>query len=321
MPDLEVSEGQLLVRVQSCGICGSDLHITQGSGYTVPPGTVLGHEFAGEVVDIPKGEKRFKNGDQVVATPISGCGRCGDCLSGNPAYCSKLRYVFGGYAEYALVNTHTAMPLPGTLSPADGALAEPLAVSLHGVAMAQMRPGSRVLVQGAGPIGLAALFWARRLGADHVDVVEKAPRRIEIARSMGAAKIFSPEEITATRDPQSRINPASLYDVVIECVGVAGLLSQSLSCLRTGGTIVSLGCCFLPDNLVPSMANQREARILFPQLYTMREFEWALDMLDKGAVEPRHMVTLTVGLDEMPSVFEGLRGNPTECKVIIDPWQ
>jgi len=317
LPDLRVGEGQLLVKVHRCGICGSDLHMTQGEGLTVPSGTVLGHEFTGEVVEEGKGSSRFRNGDVIVAMPIMGCGKCGPCLIGEPAYCENISYLAGGYAEFALVSAHTATLLPSRLSASDGALAEPLAVALHGVAMANITPGSRILVQGAGPIGLAALFWARRLGADHVDVIEGVSARADLALRFGAREVRAPEPVG--QQGFEAVDPLKLYDVVIECVGRPGLLSQSLAHVRRRGTIISLGYCFTEDTLVPAFAGNKEAKLLFPQLYTKREFEWVLDVLDQGAAEPCEMITQTVALDQLPEAFEGLRTNPRECKVMVAP--
>lgn len=318
LPEPEPGPGQLLIRVARCGICGSDLHMTDGHGYTVPHGHVLGHEFAGEVVDIGKDVEGFRKGDRLAAMPISGCGHCRYCLAGQPAWCESLEFLSGGYAEYALVSASTATKLPSTLSDADGALVEPLAVSLHGLAMARIEPGSSVLVQGAGPIGLAALFWARRLGAGRVDVIEGAEARARIAQQMGADSVSPP----ALLDPerlQKNFHDDRLYDIVIECVGRPSLLMQALSFLRPGGTVISLGYCFEPDGVVPAAAGNREARMIFPQLYTVNEFRYALNVLDAGATEPRHMVTQTVSLDSLPGVFDSLRSNPRECKVLIDP--
>ena len=213
LPDLEPGEGQLLVRVHRCGICGSDLHMTQGHGYTVPAGSVLGHEFAGEVVEVGRGDSPFRKGDVVVAMPIMGCGKCGPCQTGEPAYCDNISYLAGGYAEYALVSAHTASWLPSRLSAADGALAEPLAVALHGMAVASVKPGDRVLIQGAGPIGLSALFWARRLGAGKVDVIEGAKPRAELAAKFGAHDVRAP--VVQTPESFDGVDPSSLYDVVV----------------------------------------------------------------------------------------------------------
>ena len=316
VPDPEPGENEIVVKVHRCGICGSDLHMTDGHGYTVPAGTVLGHEFAGEVTAVGKGGNRFKIGDRIAAMPIIGCGKCRYCLNGTPAYCLNIGFTYGGYADFARVSAVTAVKLPSTLSLADGALAEPLAVALHGMAMARLAPGARVLIQGAGPIGLAALFWARHLGAGRVDMIEGAPRRAEIARAMGADSVVPPQ----SREPEL-LTPSvdDAPDVVVECVGRPGLLGQAIDYVRRGGTIVSLGFCFQPDQLVPALAASREVSLLFPQLYTTREFEVSIEALDRGAVEPRLMVTSTVGYDTLPGVFDSLRKAPVECKVLIDP--
>jgi len=134
---------------------------------------------------------------------------------------------------------------------------------------------------------------------------------------MGAHTVHVPQPLD---EPQSTpIDPDGLYDVVIECVGRPGILGQAIARACRRGTIVSLGYCFLGDPIVPALAGGREIRMLFPQLYTMQEFRWALDVLDQGAVEPREMLTRTVSLDELPEAFEKLRGNPAQCKVVVDP--
>ena len=307
---------EVVVRVDRCGICGSDLHITDGHGYTVPAGTVLGHEFAGEIVAIGPDVHHLGVGERVAAMPIIGCGSCRYCLSGTPAWCTSIVYTFGGYAEYAIASSVTAIPLPATLSSADAALAEPLAVALHGVAAAGLRPGGHVLIQGAGPIGLAALFWAKSLGAGRVDVVEGVPARANIALEMGADSVAAPNEHVP--DSPTAADSAGA-EVVVECVGRPGLLAQALQRVGAGGTVISLGYCFQPDALIPALACNKEARVLFPKLYSRREFEFAIDVLDRGAAAPRAMVTSTIGLQQLPQKFESLRRAPADCKVLIDP--
>ena len=311
------AEGEVVIRVHRCGICGSDLHLTEGHGYKLPSGTVLGHEFTGEVVAVGRGVDRFKCGDRIAAMPVFGCGHCRYCLAGEPAWCAQIGYTFGGYAEYAAVNAGTALRLPKTLSLADGALAEPLAVALHGVAAAGVTPGASVLVLGAGPIGLAALFWARRLGAGRVDVIEGAPPRADIALAMGADSVRPPTTQAAAE--LGNHDTGDKPSLVIECVGRPGLLGQAVEFVQRRGTVVSLGYCFQPDTLVPAFAGSKEITLLFPQLYTTREFEVAIEVLDAGAVGPREMVTSTIGFTRLPAVFEGLRRVPQECKVLIDP--
>jgi (R,R)-butanediol dehydrogenase/meso-butanediol dehydrogenase/diacetyl reductase len=311
VPDLEPAPGQVVVKVARCGICGTDLHLTEGHGIEIPAGSILGHEYSGEVVAIGKGVERLKVGDRAVSLPVIGCGKCRECLSGRPASCPNWMMLWGGYAEYALMGEDTAIPLPGSLSMADAALAEPLAVALHGVEQARFRAGDTVIIQGAGPIGLSALFWARRMGAKRVDVIEGVPGRAAIALAMGADTVRAP-------DREGEGEPL-VADVVIEAVGRPGLLARSIEMVRRGGTVVSLGNCFVADSFVPGDAARREVRMIFPQMYTQREFEHCVDVLARGAVEPRHMVTRTIGYGELPSVFESLRRSPEDCKVLIDP--
>ena len=166
VPDPTPGEGQVVVEVCRCGICGSDLHLTADALFGVPAGAVLGHEYAGRIAAIGRGVDRVKVGDHVAMMPLHSCGTCLHCLRGEPAWCSIMRVDGGGYGEYALARQHQCVPLPRTVSLEDGALVEPMAVGLHGVRLAQSQPGDRVLVLGAGPIGLASIYWARRLGAD-----------------------------------------------------------------------------------------------------------------------------------------------------------
>lgn len=307
---------EVIVKVERCGICGSDLHLTDGHGYTVPSGTVLGHEFAGEIVAVGKEVDHLSVGDRIAAMPIIGCGSCRYCLSGTPAWCVSIGYTFGGYAEYARASAVTAIRLPSNLSAADAALAEPLAVALHGVASAGIQPGARVLIQGAGPIGLAALFWAKRLGAGRIDMVEGVEKRAAIALEMGADGVTAP--VLGEPDMMAAIDPEA-PDIVVECVGRPGLLGQAIGRVARGGTVISLGYCFQADAVVPAIACNKEARLLFPRMYTRREFEFAIEVLDRGAVEPRTMVTATIGFDQLPEKFESLRKSPADCKVLIDP--
>lgn len=319
LPDPEPGASQVVIRVHRCGICGSDLHLTEGHGFQLPTGTVLGHEFAGEVVAVGKGVTRLKVGDRAAAMPISGCGSCLACVAGEPAKCTAMDFAFGGYAEYALMNALTSVKLPASLTAADGALAEPLAVALHGVAMAQVKPGSHVAIQGAGPIGLAALFWARRFGAKRIDVIEGAPRRAEIAMMMGADNVRPPSGPDA-EGPSYGSDSGEGAEYVFECVGRPGVLMQAVAMARRDAKVISLGFCFAPDPIVPGGVGNKEITLLFPSLYTTREYEHGLDVLAAGAVEPRAMITDIIGFDRLPESFEGLRRNPTQCKVMIDPF-
>ena len=155
--------GEAVIKVGRAGICGSDLHMTSEPGTTIAPGTIIGHELAGEVVALGKGVTNLRIGDRVAPLPFVGCGHCAACSDGRPHHCAQARIdVVTGFAQFSRVGVGDCVVLPPELSDADGALIEPLAVGLQGVRKAQMRIGCRALVLGAGPIGLASAFWARR---------------------------------------------------------------------------------------------------------------------------------------------------------------
>lgn len=311
-------EGELLLRVGRCGICGTDLHMTDGHAQTFPEGTVIGHEFAGEVVAVGRGVSGYRNGDLVAAMPVVGCGECGSCRSGEPMWCEQgLIGISGGFGQYAIAKARAAIKLPRSLSLSDGALVEPLAVSLHGVTLAELKPGARVLVQGAGAIGLAAAWWARRLGAGRIAVTARSSRGEPYAMQLGADRF-----LVSGEDLQAQVGAAlgGPPDVVFECVGVPGMVAQAINLVRPRGTVVILGNCMLPDTFYPAQAMFKQVRIQGSMVYSLREFETVAQALDAGQVEPRCMVTDTVGHAVLPQVFESLRQPGGQCKVMVDPW-
>ena len=165
--DPHPSADEVVIRVGYCGICGSDLHMTQEASCGVTAGTVLGHEFSGEIVELGGNVAGAKFGDLVAVAPVRGCGRCADCLKGEPAWCSQMLLQGGDYADYAIPKSWQCLQLPGTTSLQDGALVEPLAVALHAIRQAQLVPGALALVMGAhrrlySNASASRAFWLRR---------------------------------------------------------------------------------------------------------------------------------------------------------------
>jgi (R,R)-butanediol dehydrogenase/meso-butanediol dehydrogenase/diacetyl reductase len=193
-PDPTPGADEVVLRVGRCGICGSDLHLTGHPDHLAPSGTVLGHEYAGEVVAVGSAVTDLAEKDRVTVLPVSACGKCASCLSGEPAWCAERAIDGGGYGQYALTRARQCLKLPATVSLEDGALVEPLSVGLHAIAVSAMTPGQRVVVIGAGPIGLATVFWARRHGAGPIAVTASSTRREELARMMGATAFLRPRK-------------------------------------------------------------------------------------------------------------------------------
>jgi (R,R)-butanediol dehydrogenase/meso-butanediol dehydrogenase/diacetyl reductase len=318
LPDPVPGAGELVLRVGRCGICGTDLHMTDGHAATYPNNSVLGHEFAGEVVAVGRGVVNYKLGDAVAGLAVGGCGMCAQCMNGDPMWCEQgLIPAMGGFGQFTVVKAHSAIRLPSTLSLADGALIEPLAVGLHGVKLAGISPGARVLVLGSGSIGLSAAFWARRFGANRVAVASRSARGETHALRMGASHFEQfGEEFAA--NIQTALS--GLPDVVFECVGVPGMLTKAIEIVRARGTVMILGNCMKPDSLVPSLVMFKQLRLQGSMVYSRREFEIVAEILDAGHVEARTMITDTVPLAELPNAFEALRRPTYQCKTLVDPW-
>ena len=242
---------ELLVRVEACGICGTDRHLFLGEFPSRPPVT-LGHEFSGIVEAVGSGVKGFKAGMRVTGDPNIACGRCAECHRGRVNLCHNLQAIGihrnGGFAEYVALPEKQAFELPLTIDPLHGAFCEPLACCLHGVDRADIKAGSSAIVIGGGVIGLLVVQLARLAGAAHVVLITRSEAKRKLAATLGA---------TATLDPSSggvidRITAAHGMlpggaDVVFECAGLKETVEQAPLLTGRGGITVVLGV--LPSGL------------------------------------------------------------------------
>jgi len=308
---------EVVIRVACCGICGTDLHSTSGHGDTTPTGDVIGHEFSGTIESIGSEVTRVDVGDRVTGMSLMGCGTCVNCLSAEPMWCPERKFHSAGFAELKLAGEYECVKLPPEVSFTDGALVEPLAVGLHGVRLANMPLGSKVLVMGAGTIGLCVAFWARRLGASEVVVCARTSRRAELAQRLGATRFLTvgdgfTDKITAEM--------GRLPDYVFECVGLEGALSQAIDLVKPRGTVMALGYCTHPDSIVPAKALFKEVNIQFSVTYSISDYQYVVDVLASGAGEVRTMVSETFPLESINQAFELARGNAgSTCKVLVAP--
>lgn len=328
VPDPEPGPAELVVEVRDCGICGSDLHLTEvadaGGGMTpLPAGAILGHEFSGEVAAVGRAVAgRFRAGDRVTALPYIACGSCGACLAGRGHRCAAvvsagLGKLAGAYAEYVRVGVHETLPLPAEVDHRTGAMVEPLAVGLHAVDRAGVRPGESVLVMGAGPIGLAASLWARFSGARDVIVSDLAAARLERAPRMGATAVVDAgrEDVVAAVKRQC----GRRADVVLDCVGVPGSHQLAMDYAGTDGRIVVVGVCMQSDRILPVKAITKELEVRYAFGYGRRDFAFTIDMLARGRIDPSAMLGETVGWDAFPAAFEALRTDKGRIKVMLEP--
>jgi (R,R)-butanediol dehydrogenase/meso-butanediol dehydrogenase/diacetyl reductase len=314
----------LILKVKNCGICGSDLHMTEPTSIMpLALNSVMGHEFAGEVAEVGKAVTHlWKAGDRVAGFPVICCGEHTPCLNYNlgAGACGKMLTVGlgaspGAYAEYVRIGAPSGHRLPDSVSFREGAMVEPLAVGLHAVDMAKMPRGATVLVLGAGPVGLATMLWANFLGARHVIVSEKAELRRQMAAKFGATDAIDPAQPLGE---QVRKIAGKDPDVIFECVGVPGLLSTVMQEAPRGGRIVVAGVCQQPDTIMPLIGIVKELEIQFVLGYRPADFDYVIAMIASDRVDVGHMVTDIVTLDTLPAAFEALRKPTHQCKVMLE---
>jgi threonine dehydrogenase-like Zn-dependent dehydrogenase len=316
LPNPQPGPDDVIIKVSRCGICGTDLSFTKGTMWDFGQNTQFGHEYAGEIIEIGKNVTTFKPGERIAVLPSVACGECPSCRTiENNVLCQSMPgTAMVGFAELAKVPVSVATRLPSVLSMTDGALVEPLAISLYGVKLAQIKPGDRVLVLGGGTVALYAIYWARRLGAGKIVAMSRSDRRKDLCLEMGADAFVSYGDNEIGDVIEALGGSPSL---VIEAVGAEGMLTKAVMHVAQFGKIVSLGFCTTPDPLIPGMASYKCASIQFAVGYGMKEFLYIADQMDKGHVDPKAIVTNEVPLLDLPATMARLRGPNDETKVHV----
>ncbi|MEP5568627.1 MAG: zinc-binding dehydrogenase [Halioglobus sp.] len=313
----------LVMKVSYCGICGTDLHATREGLTTACCGQVLGHEYVGEIVEVGKdADGDWEVGDRVCALPFIACGKCLPCAAGHFFECQNKKTsgvdAPGGFAEYVTTGSRETIRLPDSLELQTAALVEPLAVGIHAVRIADVKAGSRVMVIGAGPIGLTVALWARFFGAREVVVSELASSRSALAKKMGATGVIQPDPAAGAEQllEQFIAEAGGPPDVIFECVGAPGLLQQCIEIAPQRGKIIPVGVCEKPDAIMPFFGLVKELQIQFAIAYTKDDYETCLAMLAEGRIDVSPMITDIVSLDALPDAFEALRTPSHQCKVL-----
>jgi threonine dehydrogenase-like Zn-dependent dehydrogenase len=294
------SQAAARIRTRAVGICGSDLHMYRSRAE--PQGRPGGHEIAGEVIELPASyQGPLVVGDLVAADTIclgTACGTCEYCLAGAPLHCRHPAGELerGGFAEVFECKPEGLFKLPAGVRPEAGALAEPLAVAVHAVRLADMPNGASVAVVGAGTIGLMTLIAARALGAGRVDVLARHDHQAALAAASGAT--------TVHRNPPESLEAEYVFETV---GGNAASLEQSWHLARRLGKVLAVGA-FLerqPVDLWTPLA--RELTVMFPNCYGSRDgqhdFEIALDLIARGEVPVDRIITHRFTLEEAADAF------------------
>lgn len=310
--------GEVVVAVDACGICGSDLHLVDALPM---PGHVLGHELAGRVAAVGEGVTGWKADDAVMALSLATCGTCDACRSGRPRKCATALMLGvetpGGYAEYVKAPAHDLVPLPDGFDLRHGALVEPLAVARHAVGRGGLVPGETALVIGGGPVGLAVLLWLKALGAGAVALSDPlAPRRAN-ASTMGADVVLDP----TAGDLPSQLADAGLAQpsLVLECVGLPGLVDQASAVAAVDGRVVVVGVCLAEDRYFPYGAMAKELDWRFAFYYCRADIDVTVAAIRDERLDVEPLITAEVGLDGAPAAFDALKAASDDTKVLIRP--
>jgi (R,R)-butanediol dehydrogenase / meso-butanediol dehydrogenase / diacetyl reductase len=320
-PEPVAGPADVVLAVRVCGICGSDLH-TYLEGALVEPGQVLGHEFAGEVLEAGGAVEGLAVGDRVTGIPIQPCGDCRRCVEGLGHLCEHMHErgigfgIQGAFAERVRipdatvgVNVH---PLPAGLSFEDGASVEPLAVAVHCVRRSGARAGQTALVFGLGPIGLHVAQVLTAAGVEPVLGVDPSELRRRKAAELGVVVVADPSDAPAAlggREP----------DHVFECAGVPSLIQASLELVRPRGTVTVVALYDRTAAIDPMVLLHKEATIVAGAMVTPEDFAESLELLRSGRAVGEPLVTHREKLVDLAAAFELQCDKASAIKVMVSP--
>lgn len=305
--------GEVQIKVEAAGICGTDRHLFHGEFPCTPPVT-LGHEFCGLVTATGAGVT-IPLGTRVTCDPNTPCLSCDQCLRGRVNLCQRNSVTGitrdGGFAPYAVFPAHKAIDLPADLHPHHGAFCEPLACTIHGLDMAAPLPGERVTILGGGVIGLLALQLARNAGAE-VLLITRHPDKRDLAMALGAVATAATPHEALTLWPQGA-------DVVLECAGVVDTVEASPALTRAGGRIVILGV--LPKGqkvrIEPFDLLFREIQLLHSFINPFTQSR-AAAMIASGAVQVAPLISRTLALGDAQAAIAS-PARPGEVRALVIP--
>lgn len=319
-----VADGsKVLIDVKKTGICGSDIHYWVEGG---PAGLVMGHEFAGVVTDTGDRED-LKIGDRVTALPISPCGHCRACLSGNPQYCPETWDSAvglsldnpGGLTSKIAVRSDMVIKVPDTVTDDEVAMVEPTAVGLHAVHLANIKVGEKVLVIGGGIIGLVSAMFAKMEGASYVAVAETNEVRGKKAVKLGVADQWFDAKDTKMVEKMAEVTNGG-FDVVLECCGNSPAVSSALLNVRPGGRVILVGVSLGTVTIPTIVAVMRELSVQGAIAYTKEEFQTCIDLMSTKRINVSLFVDDIVGLDDVQKSYERLTSEQNDAvKILVDP--
>jgi threonine dehydrogenase-like Zn-dependent dehydrogenase len=328
-PKPEVGVGDVLVKVEYCGICGSDIHSYRNGSPTVP-GTVMGHECSGVVAKVGSGVKGVGFGDQVVVKPFAQCNECYWCQRGQYSLCpTQLDNAIGlspecdgAFAEYVRIQHPEEMlfKLPPNVSLKDAPLVEPLATSLHSVRLSRFKPGDSAVVIGAGAIGMGVLQFLKLGGAGKIIVLEISEEKASICRKLGADVVLNPNcEREGLQEEIQNLTDGIGADIVYECAGVPFSFKNSINFVRRGGQVMFVGVVEkeVPISNLEIIIKEVEMKGV---LGYYDEFKHVIQFLDKGSINTDFLISDIISLNDLDAKgFKRLASSHDCVKILVRP--
>lgn len=312
---------EVLIKIVSSSICGSDLHIFKGKHPSAPLPVTIGHEFSGDVIAVGDQVKNVKIGDRVTVEPCLVCGECMACRTGNYGYCENISFTYrngdGAMAHYITVQEPYVYKLPDSMSYEEGALIEPLSVATHAVRRADVKLGEKVIIIGSGAIGILIAALSKKSGASEVVVVDHNDGRLHTAQEMGATRTIN----SKNEDIYQIVNELTDgygMDKSFECVGVEATFIQAMMSIKKNGLATIIGIFENPNITIPATRFiTHEIKIQGSQGYCW-DFPVALSVAD--SIPLKKLITHKFQLDQLQEALKTcLDREKGAIKVLIEP--
>jgi threonine dehydrogenase-like Zn-dependent dehydrogenase len=320
VPDPVAGPDDVVVAIEACGLCGSDVHAIQNG--QAAPGQILGHEFSGRIVALGSNVTGWAEGQPVAASPLGSCGKCRICARGLAFRCPAAPNIgitiAGAYAEYVAVPARQLVLLPSELPVEVGSHAEPLSVSSQAVKLAQVGPGDPVLVYGVGPIGLYAIMALKLAGAGPIVAAGRSAGRRAAAADVGADVVIDTREISVA---EYAAQSGTLFAAVLECSASPGAFNEALAVTEPGGTVVEVALTpeSAPVPLFPLISEGHH--VVGSCAFSDETYRESVGYLASGQVPVERLVSERVSLDGTPDALRRLQTPGALVRIIARPWQ
>lgn len=322
-----VGPDEVLIRVRSCGICGSDVHGFDGStGRRIPP-LIMGHEAAGVIAEVGRDVHNWKAGDRVTFDSTISCGECGFCRRGDINLCDRRQVLgvscgdyrrHGAFAEYVAVPARILYRLPETLSFDHAAMIEAVSVAVHAVSLTPVSPGDTAVVVGCGMIGQLTIQAARAAGFATVIGVDVDDARLTVAKAAGADTVLNSKTCDAPAEIRARTGGHGA-DAVLEAVGATASIQTAIAAVRKGGTVTLIGNVCANIDLPLQQVVTRQIR-LQGSCASAGEYPKCIELMAGGAIRVDSLISAYTPLEDAASWFDRLyRHEPNLMKVIVQP--